>query len=96
MPGASIASVTSDCPVAARWFDEVREAGQAAAKAAGSVWGVVSIIGDRLAVVGTGHHLGRVKSLVRSGAAKRAGLDPFDPSSKGLVYVVHGETGYFL
>lgn len=76
------------CDVVARWFGAVVDAGVAAADAAGNRYGVVSIIGDVLAVVGTEDHLGRAKSLHRSGAVKRAGLNPFTPQAKGLVYVV--------
>lgn len=85
-----------DCEVAARWHEAVIDAGTAAADAAGRAYGVVSILGDRLAVIGTADHLGRAKSLLRSGAAKRAGLSPYDPAAKGWVYVVRCADGALL
>lgn len=85
-----------DCDVAARWHETVIDAGCAAHKAAGHAYGVVSIIGDRLAVVGTSDHLGRAKSLLRPGAAKKAGYSPYDPASRGLVYVVRRADGALL
>lgn len=85
-----------DCEVANRWHEHVIDAGCAAAEAAGHAYGVVSILGDRLAVVGTNDHLGRAKSLLRSGAAKKAGYSPYDPASKGLVYVVRCADGALL
>lgn len=79
--------------MAARWHPAVSRAGVAAARAAGTTWAVVSIIGDRLAVVGTEDHLGRAKSLLRTGHAKRHGYVTGDPAAKGVVYVVRGADG---
>lgn len=82
----------AQCAWAARWHEPVRRAGMEAARSAGVAWAVVSTIGDRLAVVGTEDHLGRAKSLLRTGALKRAGL-PTDYTGKGLVIVVRGSDG---
>lgn len=85
-----------DCEVAHRWHEAVIDAGCAAADAAGRAYGVVSILSDRLAVVGTADHLGRAKSILRSGEAKKAGYSPYDPAAKGLVYVVRCADGALL
>lgn len=77
----------SHCPVAARWLLAVRRAGVLAAEPSGAIWAVVSIIGDRVTVVGTEDHLGRAKSLLRTGHLKRCGW-PIGPVGKGAVYVV--------
>lgn len=83
-----------DCPVAATWHLSVRRAGVLAAEAAGTTWAVVSIIGDCVRVVGTTDHLGRAKSLLRTGTAKRAGIT--GPAAKGAVYVVRASDAAFF
>lgn len=84
-----------DCAVAARFHLEVRRTGARAAQAAGSLWAVVSIIGDRVSLVGTTDHLGRAKSTLRTPELKRHGL-PTGPEGKGLVYVVRAYDGEFF
>lgn len=82
------------CVVAARWHEPVREAGVAAAEAAGAVWAVVSTIENRVDVVGTGDNLGRARTMLVA-ALTRAGR-PFGPDGLGLVYVVRVTDGGFL
>lgn len=77
-----------DCELAYQWHAQVKSAGMVAAQAAGHAYGVVSIIDDWLYVVGTNDHLGRAKSLLRSGYAKTHGYPDLGPVSKGVVYVV--------
>lgn len=87
---------TARCDVAARWHPAVRRLGVEAALAAGAIWAVVSIAEGRATLVGTGDHLGRAKSIVRTGHAKRHGIETGDPAAKGLVYVVRGSDGGFF
>ncbi|MGQ0774573.1 MAG: hypothetical protein ACT4NY_09170 [Pseudonocardiales bacterium] len=83
--------IPEDCDVAHRWHAQVKHAGRATAQAEGRAYAVVSIIDDRLYVVGTNDHLGRAKSLLRSGYAKRNGYPELGPASKGVVYVVRDD-----
>lgn len=86
----------ANCEFAAVWHEIVRAAGIEAAEAAGKIWAVVSVIEDQPTVVGTGDHLGRAKSLLRTGHAKKFGIQTGDPAAKGLVYIVRGADGGFF
>jgi hypothetical protein len=56
----------------------------------------VSRVGDRVTLVGTEDHLGRAKSILRSGAIRRAGIKVGGSAGKGLVYVVRAADGAFF
>lgn len=82
------------CDSAQRWHSPVSAAGVRAARRAGAVYGVVSIVDGYVSVVGTADHLGHAKSRLRTPAARAGGFT--GPAVKGVVYVVRAEDGAFL
>lgn len=81
------------CEFAAEIHPGAIDLGLRALAYSGHRWAVVSVLeSDDPVIVGTGDHLGRVKSLMRSGHIKAHGFAP-DSVTKGLVMIV-GSDGF--
>lgn len=83
------------CAFALVWWEDIKKEGMAACTSAGAAYAVVGVLTGVAAVHGTGGHLGRAKSLIRSRVTKAAGFAAADSQGKGLVYVVRVD-GEFL
>lgn len=84
------------CAFSAQWHPVIIATGVEAARAAGELFAVVSIVTGDPVVVGTGSHLGRVKSLIKTPEIRRAGYEPADQYSKGTLVHTVSVTGWIF